>query len=772
MKKGKYLFALISLCAVFISMNSFSYATKDIQIGEGIGGTENFETQGKAWDMGEISPDTKITVCDWGSCKKVKEMTFDHYLDGALVGMTTQGRLKAKEEIYRSQYVYTLTNKTLGNNLKPKRLVFYRRDKTKKTQGKFMDKNNVPANQFLAKNWEKMKKNRPDFISGRTPTTILWSEMALTPIKGGICQIKNGKVPKDYAKLGYVVDPDDPTLCCNPKEHPTQCKKQDISTTPDGDPELVLNPTDDSWKHETLACDVGSGPVYTFDTTKDAGEETIDGVYSVYVQLIPVRPVGLSSLPADQQAYWEKTHKKQVIGPFLTEYGKYLVRNGDQGRKFLDSAYGESTNGVKGASSNYRASWNNFAAGAKAAIAKGVPVLDIEMSEENREGFGRGGAFTFVEMRKNATVHAEHSQDYYTKHKCKRYKGKTCSGSGANKTCDYYDYTAYEEASSGHIKDGQYGKIKSQIVVATNYYPYMSYQEINVRCNKQGFDNLVASTHSTVQTYGSGIGSATAKSPVVNMGIATFYNHLGVDFFYNNDGCKPVFGCTGAPNVGASNDSTNNKQNTGDLVNGKFGAQSDNKTGSEFFVFRNNVTKLIRNDVWHLSDRNVGLEWKDTGWDTKDEATATFMTMDKKGTPSTEGDFFYLEKDNGEIILKGTELPTKNYELFLYQENVFGWRSSWASKKANPHRMNLRYAYRPETKNETIEKINRNGIIPAAEKDHYVLDMACDVEFNTTDVTDPIIKNQPKQEEYKAIKDFNDIPRKYLSTTFVKSSAE
>ena len=50
--------------------------------------------------------------------------------------------------------------------------------------------------------------------------------------------------------------------------------------------------------------------------------------------------------------------------------------------------------------------------------------------------------------------------------------------------------------------------------------------------------------------------------------------------------------------------------------------------------------------------------------------------------------------------------------------------------------------------------------------------MACDVEFNTTDVTDPIIKNQPKQEEYKAIKDFNDNPRKYLSTTFVKSSAE
>lgn len=520
-----------------------------------------------------------------------------------------------------------------------------------------------------------------------------------------------------------------------------------------------------------IGCDIGIGPKLTKTHTGKENAGSISGAYSVYATLTPVKPKNFSQLSAEQQAEWERTHQPQKTAPVKTAFGEYLDKHRNELAEL--QAYGKS--GGIGADSNYRKAWESFAAGAKAAAAQPLPEVKISTSDANQEGMNKGGAFTYTEMVKDATVTAtsgsiEHSQDYYDEYGCVNHEftGSYYKYDNKGKVIgtETYTYTKskYEKIQSNKMIDGNYTQTGIVAIEGHDYKPSSSWQFISVRCNQDGFNTLVSSTGSNVIQNEKA--SSSAKSQVVNGGVATFYNDLGIDFYYTGKTCDDIWGCTIEPNTGANNDSTNNKAKRGDLLNNSFGAQSDGKTGSKFVMFRDNISRTIRNDVSWPKLINTTPEAK---LDSRQPASGTYVILDKDGTPNK--DLFNFEDSQKSTLINGNDLPTKWYKSFKSQENVFNWRASWASDSNKPHRMNIRYAYKPQVTAAIKTAFDRNG--GSDGNNTFTLDIICPTKFNTEDTYNPTIVNQPKNLDYSQPQtDFDDTENSYLEVNFVKASAE
>lgn len=573
--------------------------------------------------------------------------------------------------------------------------------------------------------------------------------------------------------------------CCEPpndKNNPPGCKDKPNQKDPPEDKKKPTNPDKPSGPNppspgnppgggppqdpnETFYCNGGTHKRYINQTTEGAGTGFVKGPSHVRATLDPVSVPDLSSLDSRQQAYWYQTHVSQKAPIEKTPYGKYLEKN----KALLASLIGMGKSGGIGEASNYRRSWETFLAGAKAAIAEGVQLIKIDFNSANQIGYARGGAWTFTEWRKDTQVTANHNQDYYDKQDCEEY---TVYERVWNPWTWEYDYEAVKKErviiAAKHIMiDGNYTKEDIKPVESRNYYPYKSYQVINVRCNQDEFATLMGATGSTV--FKMGPAASSGISPIIKMAVANFYNGLGVDFYYSTKGCEDVFRCTGEINPGARNDSAHNVQDNGPHVNGLYGAQSDGKSSSRFSFFRDNVSKEIRNDVWWLNPYQM--TFGDWNFDTKKPAEATFITMDTNATPLA--DMFHLEDANKSVLLTGADLSSgDNALLFRDQRNVFNWRASWASERAKPHKMNTRYAYKPKSiSHKTPGILNRKGVA-SNNVNEEVVDMYCDVKYNTTQKDIPIISNLPREDEYKPIKEFVEDRMRNLIVQFVKSSAE
>ena len=519
-----------------------------------------------------------------------------------------------------------------------------------------------------------------------------------------------------------------------------------------------------------VGCDIGIGPKLIKTHTGEDKDSEITGAYSVYAIVTPVKPKNFSKLSSEQQAEWERTHQIQRTEPVKTAFGEYL----DSHRKELAALQGYGKSGGIGADSSYRKAWESFAAGARKAAAEPLPKISIETSASNQEGMNKGGAFTYTEMVKDATVSApngpiQHSQDYYDEYGCVNHEfvgTYDVYDKDGNREVKTYTYnrTKYEKINSNKMIDGNYTKTGIVVIEGHDYKPNNSWQFISVRCNQEEFNSLVASTGSTVLQNGKA--SSSAKSQVTSGSVATFYNHLTIDFYYTGKTCDDIWGCTIEPNNGANNDSANNKAKRGDLLNNSFGAQSDGKTGSKFVMFRDNISRTIRNDVAWPKLTNATPE---VTLDTKQPASGTYVILDKNGTPNK--DLFNFEDSQKSTLISGSELETKWYKSFKSQENVFNWRASWASDSNKPHRMNIRYAYKPQVSAAIKTAFDRDG--GSDGKNTFTLDIICPNKFNTEETYNPTIVNQPKNLDYSQPKtDFDDSENSYLEVNFVKASAE
>ena len=488
-------------------------------------------------------------------------------------------------------------------------------------------------------------------------------------------------------------------------------------------------------------CEVGSGPkrksLGREHSSFEADKVKVSGDYSYQITITPVKPIGFEKLSKEEQAEWLATHKSQKTEPKLTAFGEF-VRNYNY-------------NNFSGQIDSQKL-WDEFKRQAEQKSKEEIKTENINLSEENLKGFQRGGAFTITTNVKKVTISGSVTTDYIGIYDC--IKGSDGKG--------HYQLKS-KVASRTLVSEPNSGGVSKSINFDTigGYTPKYSYQIINVRCNRNYFSDLVRNTKSTI-TSGSKNLSSSAQSPLVENGIATFYNNLDTIFFYDGKDC--IFKCSASPTGQSAgpNDASNNIQNRGNNQT-KYGAQTiDGNSNDSFSFFRDNIFKVVRVDVWHpIVDNN------EMSYNADTPAYKTKFILRKAGTPRAE--LFSVTDESGNVILK--DFPTNSTLTLNGQRNKFGYQGGYASEKDKEHRTNLRFTYSVNTK-ISVPTLNVYGVVSSTDYDTEALDVTCYTTFNTTVPQRASVAHGPKANNYKDNSDFNNEDNKTLKVGFVKASAE
>lgn len=488
-------------------------------------------------------------------------------------------------------------------------------------------------------------------------------------------------------------------------------------------------------------CVVGeTRPSYTKNQNKKTNDKSVTIDYSYRVVISPVKPKGFESLSKEDKDEWLKTHVTQELTPELTEAGKFI-------QKFN---LGE----IKG-SYDSSEKWDSLSAKLKDLNNKEQFNSNVNLNSQNLKGFQRGGVYTITTYVKQVTVQASTSDIVRV--------DTSCVLTGTNSSDWKTKETAIKKTVSDANVDGNNNVKSVQISGNTGYSPRKSYQILNVRCNKTEFQKMVERTGSTVFSFGEGTAS-TAQSPVAKNRVATYYNDLNTDFFYNGKECN--FKCNASP-VGhprGGNDSARNIQNNGDNTK-NYGAQSSFISNNSFTFFRDNQVNLIRYDIWHPTSLPGDIAFNEA----ENTAYKTTVTLDPNGTPS--GELFNFLDDSNHVLLAGATLKSNNSVTLNGQYNKFGYQGAYSSEKDHEQKTNLYHVYKVAVKTN-VPTLGPNGLTNKTVQSTESLSMSCPNLFNTTDSVNAEIYNGPKEDNYKPVTRFNASSNRYTSVDFVKTSAE
>lgn len=488
-------------------------------------------------------------------------------------------------------------------------------------------------------------------------------------------------------------------------------------------------------------CAIGeTRPSYTKNQNKKTNDKSVTVDYSYRVVISPVKPKGFESLSKEDKDEWLKTHVTQELTPELTEAGKFI-------QKFN---LGE----IKG-SYDSSEKWDSLSAKLKDLNNKEQFNSNVNLNSQNLKGFQRGGVYTITTYVKQVTVQASTSDIVRV--------DTSCVLTGTNSSDWKTKETVIKKTVSDANVDGSNNVKSVQISGNTGYSPRKSYQILNVRCNKTEFQKMVERTGSTVFSFGEGTAS-TAQSPVAKNRVATYYNDLNTDFFYNGKECN--FKCNASP-VGhprGGNDSARNVQNNGDNTK-NYGAQSSFISNNSFTFFRDNQVNLIRYDIWHPTSLPGDIAFNEA----ENTAYKTTVTLDPNGTPS--GELFNFLDDSNHVLLAGTNLKSNNSVTLNGQYNKFGYQGAYSSEKDREQKTNLYHVYKVAVKTN-VPTLGPNGLTNKTVQSTESLSMSCPNLFNTTDSVNAEIYNGPKEDNYKPVTRFNASSNRYTSVDFVKTSAE
>lgn len=341
---------------------------------------------------------------------------------------------------------------------------------------------------------------------------------------------------------------------------------------------------------------------------------------------------------------------------------------------------------------------------------------------------------------------------------------------GTEVMSDSFQTMIWQKVSSGQIIDGNFTDKNVQVILSDGgiFRPTRSHQIMGVRCQLGAYH--------------------TEKSPVTENGISSHYDHLDYDYFFNGKNCDetlngkpPVFGCVPKNEMNTANTEITLNRNGLDangkskvpLLNGHFGAQSfegRELAGSAFDFFRDNKSHKIRVDVW-----GVGSNDSNVIKNTLANSGKTLVTLAANGTPNT--DMLEFQDKNMHVIRKGSKISLDNRIILPGQENVFHWKSSWASDRDKPHQMNLTYTYKPQIRATVPTEVNQAAVTGTGQRQDAI-DVFCDVHFDKDSAQKSKTKNRPKEidinndSEYGAEMSSDVDHSRSLKISFAKSSSE
>lgn len=606
---------------------------------------------------------------------------------------------------------------------------------------KLRDAYNAGKNVWISANKENGSFYDRDDLGGRRDWEVQGKDKADSKL---IMDTVSDKT-EDFEREGNGLTEDDMPLL---KDTPAEEEKEK--------PELPPN---------YIRCDVGEGPI-SQPATPIPSEINVSGTYSVMLTLTPVKPIGFEKLDQKQKDEWYATHQTQQIGPYLTPYGQ-----------FLSDHMGE----IQALQGQPDSAWQSMQSQIEATIAQPYNLETLTLNDANQKGIQRGGAYTITEYTKTVSLNVQKQTEQYDTY-----------------GCDTETYTTWDyerDPETGYYKKdkdtGQYkiidvektrtrysyrGRITGETYItnitnsglswdAGGYPPSNSFQIVTVRCNASELAKLIAATGSTSYS-GNTTASSSAQSPKVSGSIATFYNHLTVEFFYEGKDCEHNMSCqlevrviTNKPN------DPSYKPESGDVGESPFGAESKGVRSDHFTFFRDNVENLITNDVWAP---NISKMYQDF---VVKEATpnATYLTLSKEGTP--RGEMFNIEDVHNNVVIDGNKFPTINYYVAKQKENQFNWKASWSTDQDYPHKANIKYGYRLHVVT-TVPTLNASGIVGTSTKSDEFIDVFCGMLIDKRQPNKPTVYNKPDEYDYKPFTEFDNTKGKYITVDFVKTSAE
>lgn len=451
---------------------------------------------------------------------------------------------------------------------------------------------------------------------------------------------------------------------------------------------------------------------------------------------------------------------------------------------------------------------------------------NLELSAKNRKGFAQGGVITVSENSVNTSV-AFSGYRHWVRHKYYshvalywKYKivnkdtGKPASYDDLTNG-DKREYNKYKGAQSLYKSDNRddvLDKATKTDELPVNYTNYITgnhlgpavlnnawitqdptdatysstkqWQMINVRCNKDKFNELANSIPGFVNTSNqNGDGASTGHTkvytmdghtvlPLGNTNNSGIQGETGYKSFYENDqSCRMSIDCNSIPRPSAANASRYNVQDHGKMAknsNGDktFGAQSQGVSSDTFSFFRDGQKHQIRTDLWYpVANANSGISV-----DSDSPALFTRMYFDTNGTP---GKLFGIAKGANESdFLSGSQIQNGT----AYRENGeltnFWPHATWASSSTNPERFNIDWTWRPTITNNVYTNVNGANAGGSNGQDHSIIYATCPLAVNTTATHHPTIKNTLNDAPVGDLSGFDSSDNSYVSIGFVRSTSD
>lgn len=532
----------------------------------------------------------------------------------------------------------------------------------------------------------------------------------------------------------------------------------------------------------------------------------LNGILSTQTQITPNLLDGQSADDPNYQA----THEVQTTSPQMNNWSRWVTTlNKSSFDAYNKNMFDEARNKSKELQSGDYAAHPN-----------------LELSAKNRKGFAQGGVITVSENSVNTSV-AFTGNRVWVKHKyyshVALYWQYEIVNKDTGKPASYNDLTKsakerYDKHKGKQVLDGNddpndvmkhaekvttkpdiytdYGTGNhlgktvldrawvDQDPVDANYSSTKQWQMINVRCNKDKFNELANSIPGFVNTSNqNGDGASTGHTKVYTMDGHTVLplgntNNSGIQgetgsksFYENDQSCRMSIDCNSIPRPSAANASRYNVQDHGKMAknsNGDktFGAQSQGVSSDTFSFFRDGQKHQIRTDLWYpVANANSGISV-----DSDSPALFTRMYFDTNGTP---GKLFGIAKGANESdFLSGSQIQNGT----AYRENGeltnFWPHATWASSSTNPERFNIDWTWRPTITNNVYTNVNGANAGGSNGQDHSIIYATCPLAVNTTATHHPIIKNTLNDAPVGDLSGFDSSDNSYVSIGFVRSTSD
>lgn len=451
---------------------------------------------------------------------------------------------------------------------------------------------------------------------------------------------------------------------------------------------------------------------------------------------------------------------------------------------------------------------------------------NLELSAKNRKGFAQGGVITVSENSVNTSVafsgyrhwvrhkYYSHVALYWTYKIVNKDTGKPASYDDLTNVAkkEYKEHKGAQSLYKSDNRDDVLDKATKTDELPVNYTNYITgnhlgpavlnnawitqdptdatysstkqWQMINVRCNKDKFNELANSIPGFVNTSNqNGDGASTGHTkvytmdghtvlPLGNTNNSGIQGETGYKSFYENDqSCRMSIDCNSIRRPSASNASRNNVQNHGKNAKNSsgdatYGAQSQGVSSDTFSFFRDGKQHAIRTDLWYpVAKSNTSISV-----DSDSPALFTRMYFDPNGTP---GKLFGIANSaGGADFLSGSQVQNGT----AYRENGelvnFYPHATWASSSSNPERFNIDWTWRPTITNNIYSSVN--GAYPGGNtvQDKSSIYATCPIAVDTTDTHHPTIKNSLNDDPVGNLTSFDSSDKASVAIGFVRSTSD